>query len=180
MKNPTRNALIGIALGLLFCTGCAMDGHPANDPNNEPGPTTTQLPGQLFSPNKVSIIPLTQFVKSEKPAELDFIRVYVELLDDFHSQIKSPGTFRFELYNRALRSVDPLGKRIEIWKDITLTNLNENNRFWREFLRTYEFRLDLPHILQGHFILQVTFTTPEGKRLTSNKTIYLGTKPKKD
>jgi len=110
-----------------------MDGHHTNDPNDDPVPTTTQPRGQLFSPNQVSIIPLTRFVKSEKPAELDFIRVYVELQDDFHSQIKSPGTFRFELYNRALRSVDPMGKRIEIWKDITLTNLNENNRYWREF-----------------------------------------------
>ncbi len=155
-----------------------MDGHHTNDPNDDPVPTTTQPRGQLFSPNQVSIIPLTRFVKSEKPAELDFIRVYVELQDDFHSQIKSPGTFRFELYNRALRSVDPMGKRIEIWKDITLTNLNENNRYWREFLRTYEFRLDLQRILQGHFILQATFTTPEGKRLTSYKTIHLGPETK--
>ena len=106
-----------------------------------------------------------------------FIHVYVELLDDFQSQIKSPGTFRFELYNKALRSVNPLGKHIETWADINLTNLDDNNEKWQEFLRTYEFRLDLQHILQNHFILQVTFTTPEGKRLTSHETIYLGTKP---
>ncbi len=176
MKNRTRNALTGMALGLLFCTGCAMDGHGINDPNDDPVPATTQLPGQLFSPNRVSIIPLTKFVKSEKPAELDFIRVYAELQDDYQSQIKSPGTFRFELHNRALRSVDPTGKRIDIW-EIELIDLKENNRYWREFLRTYEFKLKLRHILQGHFILQVTFTTPEGKRLTSYKTIHLGTKP---
>jgi len=153
-----------------------MDGLNTNDPNT-PVARTSQFATQRFAPNRVNIIPLTHFVKSQKSAELDFIRVYVELLDDFQSQIKSPGTFRFELYNRALRSVEPLGKRIEIWPDITLTNLNQNNQYWQEFLRAYEFRLDLQHILQNHFILQITFTTPEGKRLTSHKTIYLGTKP---
>ena len=153
-----------------------MDGLNTSDPNT-PVARTSQFATQRFAPNRVNIIPLTHFVKSQESAELDFIRVYVELLDDFQSQIKSPGTFRFELYNRALRSVEPLGKRIEIWPDITLTNLNQNNQYWQEFLRAYEFRLDLQHILQNHFILQITFTTPEGKRLTSHKTIYLGTKP---
>jgi hypothetical protein len=176
MTNATHKALAGITLGLLLCAGCAMDNQKGQEPNDPVG-RTPKIPTRLFAPNKVSIIPLTRFVKSKKPAELDYIRVYAELLDDYQSQIKSPGTFRFELYNRALRSVDPMGTRIEIWKDIALIDLKQNNRYWREFLRTYEFRLDLPHILQGHFILQVTFSTPEGKRLTSHKTIYLGTRP---
>jgi len=164
-----------MTLGLLLCTGCAMDGPGSREPNDPVG-RKLQIPTQLFTPNQVNIIPLTQFVKSKKPAELDYIRVYVELLDDYQSQIKSPGTFRFELYNRALRSVDHLGKRVEIWKDITLTDLAQNNGHWRQFMLAYEFRLDLRHILQGHFILQVTFSTPEGKRLTSDKVIYLGTR----
>ena len=153
-----------------------MDGQSSHEPN-DPVPPTNQVSTRLFAPNQVNIIPLTRFVKSKKPAELDYIRVYVELLDEYQSQIKSPGTFRFELYNRDLYSVDPMGKRIDSWPDITLTNLNQNTRFWREFLRTYEFRLTLKHILQGQFILQVTFSTPEGKRLTSHKMIYLGTEP---
>ncbi|MCP4453526.1 MAG: hypothetical protein GY809_18860 [Planctomycetes bacterium] len=173
----TRKALAaGITLGLLLWSGCTLDGPGSHEPN-APVVRTIKIPTRVFAPNRVNIIPLTRFVQSKKPAELDYIRVYAELLDDYQSQIKSPGTFRFELYNRALRSVDPLGTRIEIWKDIALTDLKQNNRYWREFLRTYEFRLDLPHILQGHFILQVTFSTPEGKRLTSHKTIYLGTRP---
>ena len=176
MKNSTHKALAGIIFGLILCTGCAMDSPGTQEPNHPVG-RTLQMPTRLFAPNKVNIIPLTRFVKSKKPAELDYIRVYAELLDDYQSQIKSPGTFRFELYNRALRSVDPMGTRIEIWKDIALNDLKQNNRYWREFLRTYEFRLDLQHVLQGHFILQVTFSTPEGKRLTSHKTIHLGTMP---
>ncbi len=176
MKDSTRKALTGITLGLLLCTGCAMDSPDGQEPNN-PVERSPQMPTRLFAPNQVNIIPLTRFVKSKKPAELDYIRVYAELLDDYQSQIKSPGTFRFELYNRALRSVDPMGTRIEIWKDIALTDLKQNDRYWREFLRTYEFRLNLQHVLQGHFILQVTFSTLEGKRLTSHKTIFLGTNP---
>ena len=176
MKNSTHKALTGITLGVILCTGCAMDSPGSQEPSHPVG-RTQQMPTRLFAPNRVNIIPLTRFVKSKKPAELDYIRVYAELLDDYQSQIKSPGTFRFELYNRALRSVDPMGTRIEIWKDIALNDLKQNNRYWREFLRTYEFRLDLQHVLQGHFILQVTFSTPEGKRLTSHKTIHLGTMP---
>lgn len=152
-----------------------MDGPGGREPN-DPAPEARQMPTLLFVPTKVNIIPLTQFVKSKKPAELDYIRVYVELLDEYQSQVKAPGTFRFELYNRALRSVEPMGKRIDMWEK-TLTDLRRNNRYWREFLRTYEFRLELQHILQGYFILEVTFFTPEGKRLTSYKTIHLGAKP---
>ena len=133
MKILIRNHLSAWLLGLLLYSGCAMDGHSESDPNG-PMTQTSQIPTQTFAPNRVNIIPLTHFVKSEKAAELDFIRVYVELLDDFQSRIKSPGTFRFELYNRALRSVDPLGERIEIWKDIKLTNLDQNNDYWQEFL----------------------------------------------
>jgi hypothetical protein len=163
-----------MTLGLLLCTGCAMDGPGGQEPN-DPTPQAHQMPTRLFVPDQVNIIPLTQFVKSKKPAELDYIRVYVELLDEYKSQIKSPGKFRFELYNLALRSVEPKGKRIDMW-DKTLTNLKQNNRYWREFLRTYEFRLELQHILQGYFILEVTFITPEGRRLMTHKQIYLGTK----
>ncbi|MCF7973497.1 MAG: hypothetical protein K9N55_06755 [Phycisphaerae bacterium] len=175
MKNVLRNAMTGMTLGLLFWTGCAMDGRSSKDPN-EPVPQANQGPTRIFTPNQVNIIPLTHYVNATKPAELDYIRVYVELLDDYQSQVKAPGIFRFELYNRALRSVEPMGKRIDIWRDIQLNNPGENNEYWREYLRTYEFRLPLQHILEGHFILQCTFTTPQGKRLTSHKTVYLGTK----
>jgi hypothetical protein len=175
MKNGIHKAVTGMVLGWLLWTGCALDGQPENDPN---GPVEQKNQGltKLFTPNQVNIIPLTQFVNATKPAELDFIRVYVELLDDYQSQVKALGIFRFELYNKATRSIEPMGKRIEIWRDIPLNNPNQNNQYWREYLRTYEFRLPLQHILQGHFILQCTFTTPEGKRLTSHKSIYLGTK----
>lgn len=160
-------------LGLCLC-GCTMNGHGTNDPNLVNDDPAYQLPTPIFSPNQVNILPLTQFVKSEKSAELDYVRVYVELLDDFQSPIKAPGIFRFELSERALRTVNPIGKNIQMWPDIDLTKLDNNNKYWRDFLRTYEFRLDLQHILQGHFILEVTFFTPEGKRLKSHKTISLG------
>jgi hypothetical protein len=175
MENSTHKALTGVTLGLLLWIGCAMDG-PGSEKPSDPVDQTRRLPTPLFAPNEVHIIPLTRFVESKKPAELDHIRVYTELLDEYQSQIKSPGIFRFELHNRALRSVNPTGKRIDIW-EISLTDLEDNNQCWREFLRAYEFRLKLRHILQGQFILQVTFSTPEGKRLRSRKTIYLGTKP---
>lgn len=151
-----------------------MDGPGTGDPN-DPTQQTRETPTQFFAPNRVNIIPLTTFVKSKNSAELDYIRVYVELLDDYSSQTKSTGVFQFELSNKALRSVNRIGRRIEMW-DKDVTKLEENNKYWREFLRAYEFRLEMRHILQGYFILEVTFFTPDGKRITSHKDIYLGTK----
>ena len=66
----------------------------------------------------------------------------VSLLDPFDCQIKSPGVFRFELYEYVQRSAEPKGQRVIIWPDIDLTECSENNNHWRDFLRAYEFNLD--------------------------------------
>jgi len=123
---------------------------------------------------KINILPLTEFVDvgdaqqaKINPPSVWRINLYVSLLDSFGSQIKSPGIFRFELYERVLRLADPKGKRVFIWQDIDLTDPVKNNDHWRDFLRAYEFNLPFEPGGNQSYILQATCLCPSGKRLSA-------------
>ena len=120
-----------------------------------------------YGPVKVDIMPLTEFAGAgdgEKPK----IKVYVSLLDAFDCQIKTPAVFRFELYQKVPRSAEPKGRRIFIWPDIDLTKPSENNDYWQDFLRAYQFDLDFEPRRNRSYILQVTSMCPSGKRLSAD------------
>jgi hypothetical protein len=119
-----------------------------------------------YAPAKIHITPLTGIVGSADAQGSSKIDIYVSLLDSFGSQVKSPGVFRFELYEYAQRSAEPKGRRIAIWPDIDLTISADNNHYWQDFLRLYEFNLPLE--LQGdqNYVLQMTFLSVGGKRLS--------------
>ena len=119
-----------------------------------------------YSPVKIDIMPLTEFVSLNKADEKSDINVYVSLLDSFGSQKKSPGTFRFEIYEYVQRSAEPRGRRIAIWPDIDLTKAAENNKYWRDFLRAYLFNLPFEPAVNQSYILQITFLCPTDKRLS--------------
>ena len=120
-----------------------------------------------YGPVKLDIMPLTEFTATgggEKPSK---IKVYVSLLDAFDCQIKTPAVFRFELYDRVPRSVEPKGRRIVIWPDIDLNDAVKNNEHWRDFLRAYEFSLPFEPQSNQSYILQITSLCPGGKRLSA-------------
>jgi hypothetical protein len=120
-----------------------------------------------YAPAKVDILPLTEFVSDSEEVKASGIKVYVSLLDAFDNQMKSPAVFRFELYKKVQRSAEPKGQRITIWPDIDLTEPGENNAYWRDFLRAYEFILDFEAAGKPSYILQVTCLCPDGKRLSA-------------
>lgn len=123
-----------------------------------------------YSPVEIDILPLTDFVNLGE-AQQNQISLYVSLLDSFGSEIKSPCVFRFELYEKVQRSAEPKGRRVVIWPDIDLTEPVENNRYWRNFLRAYEFNLPFGPAGSQTYILEVTCLCPTGKRLTSDFTV---------
>ena len=128
-----------------------------------------------FAPAKINIMPLTEFISAGGTQQPN-INLYVSLLDSFGSQIKSPAVFRFELYQRVLRSAEPKGRRVVIWPDIDLTEPDANNEYWRDFLRAYEF--DLPFELRlgrtsQSYILQVTCMCPNGRRISAEFALKL-------
>ena len=124
-----------------------------------------------YSPKKVEILSLSQYVNS--PGKDSHIKVYVAMMDQFNSQIKNAGTFRFELYERILHSAEPKGKRIAIWDDIVLRDAAENNLHWRDFLRAYQFALPIESEIGCDYILEVTFMSPDGARLCSTHIFHM-------
>ena len=120
-----------------------------------------------YTPVKVDIMPLTEFITTANAEGVSQLKVYVSLLDSFDCQVKSPGVFRFELYEYVQHSPEPRGRRIGI-KDIDLAEASENNSYWRDFLRAYEFDLDFGPQRNKTYILQVTCLCPNGKRLSAD------------
>ena len=121
-----------------------------------------------YAPAKVDIMPLTEFILASEAQGSSKLRIYVGLLDSFNCQMKSPGVFRFELYEWVSLSAEPKGKRIILWPDIDLTDAAKNNQYWRDFLRAYEFNLDFEPRAQQNYILQATFLSTAGRRLSSD------------
>jgi len=180
--NIREKRLLMIALwlfSLIFILGQAGCEEPSADDSiqTEPSPKAdSDFDVSIYAPYdpiKIDIMPLTGFVNlgdakgtsegSRKPEPQ--INLYVSLLDSFGSQTKSPGVFRFEMYEHVQRSAEPKGERVAIWPDLDLTNVVENNRYWRDFLRAYQFNLPFEPASNQSYILQVTFRCPTGKRL---------------
>ena len=147
---------------LLVGSGC--------EPMSADLPASTNIDSNVLSsytPVKVDIMPLTEFITTADAEGVSQLKVYVSLLDSFDCQVKSPGVFRFELYEYVQRSGEARGRRIGI-KDIDLTEASENNSYWRDFLRAYEFDLDFGPQRDKTYILQVTCLCPSGKRLSAD------------
>lgn len=164
-----------ISCTLLFAyafanTGC-QPGSSSQDPiqENEDGPITT-TPYARYAPVKIDIAPLTEFAPADD-THRPRIKLYVSLLDSFGSQVKSPGRFRFELYQHVQRSANAKGIRLAMWPELDLTDPLTNNEYWRDFLRAYEFTLPLDQVADESRILEVTFFCPTGKRISSEFTL---------
>ena len=121
-----------------------------------------------YFPVKAEILSLTEYTKKDKN-----VKAYVVLTDNFGSQIKTPGIFRFELYERIAHSAEPKGKRIAIWDDIALKDASLNNSYWRDFLRAYQFSLPFESTNGQNYILEVTFTNFDGTRLIDDYILQL-------
>lgn len=151
-------------LTLLAYAGC----EPAQ--NSEPPPIDNNGPQvplyTYYAPVRIDIMPLTEFVGPDRAAEPQ-INPYVSLLDSFGCQIKSPGIFRFELYEHVPRSAEPKGRRVMISSDFDLSGPAANNLYWRDFLRAYEFNLPFEPTPDRSYILEATCLTPNGKRLSA-------------
>lgn len=164
-----------ISCALLFSyafanAGCQTDTSSQGPaPENEDGPIAAS-PCTRYAPVKIDIAPLTEFLAADD-RHRPRINLYVSLLDQFGCQIKSPGRFRFELYEHVPRSAEPKGRRLAIWPELDLTDPLANNEYWRDFLRAYEFTLPLDQTIGESRILQVTYFRPAGQRITSEFTL---------
>jgi len=170
MKQVPVTFLIFLFILMSIGAGCKQPG-TLNENSINTDDTTDRLSCYaLYAPVKVDIMPLTELVslgESQRPK----LNLYVSLLDQFGSQIKSPGVFRFELYEYMQRSAESKGKRKIIWPDVDLTDPVKNNDSWRDFLQAYVFSLPCEQSISQDYILQVTYLCPNGKRLSSEFTL---------
>ena len=176
MKLIVSTAFLSACL-LLAGSGC--ESPPFPQLSVAPSPSKSETDSNAISvymtyvPARISIMPLTEIVSPGLSEKIVKMKVYVNLTDSFGCQQKTPGVFRFELYEHIQHAANPKGRRITIWPDIDLTDPSENNKFWRDFLRAYEFDLDFePDAAQG-YMLEVTCLCPNGKRLSADFVLKL-------
>jgi hypothetical protein len=129
-------------------------------------PPPARLPAG-FSATEIEVLPLTELVDATDGRQGTQLNVYVSLLDTYREKIKAPGTLRFELYEYVQRSAEPKGQRLAIWPDVDLTSPAENQKYWRDFLRAYEFTLGAQAARDRTYILEVTCMCPSGRRLST-------------
>lgn len=122
-----------------------------------------------FSIASVELIGLTQLIGTPEGSNSQTIRVFAELRDAYDSKLKAPATFRFSLCSYMPHQSDPKGIQLQTWPDFRLTEPHTNHLYWRDYLRAYEFVLEVqpPISPEGTFLLEVTCLTPEPKRIQS-------------
>lgn len=153
-------------LVILIGAGCQPDSQVPKPAIETNGQTDELSIYRAFEPDKVGIISLTEFVVDQTGPPPSKIRAYVVLLDDFGNKRIAPAVFRFELYEKLVRTAQPKGNRLAIWPDIDLTELKANNNYWRDFLRAYEFDLEFEPQANKTYILQINCRTLSGKRIS--------------
>jgi hypothetical protein len=143
---------------------------PVSPPPTSAAPAAATLPVG-FAPARIDILPLTELAETGGDGSGATLKAYVRLLDGFGSPIKAPGILRFELYDHVSRSAEAKGQRIAIWPDVDVTAPSENNEYWLDFLRAYEFALETQADPENVYILEVTCLYSEGTRFTDEFTL---------
>jgi hypothetical protein len=150
---------------LMACLLCAAGCGPSPSAGTKTQPAAAPQPSAGFAPARVLITPWTE-IRGQGEVKRQ-IRAFVRLVDAFSCDIKAPGVLRFELYEKLPRSAELRGRRLMIWPDFDLTTAEQNNAFWKDFVRAYEFALDFEPPDAGTYVLEATFIPPQGRRLTA-------------
>ncbi len=159
--------ILSVFAALVFFTGCQPLGEDFDSSDNPPL-TRSEFSGDvldLYAPEMLKVLPLTGYSTDRQYFQTQAIRLFVSLLDAYDSAVKAPGTFRFELYERVQLGPQQKGRRVAIWPDLDLIEPQENNRYWRDYLRAYEFDLDFDPEPAKDYVMLVTWMYPKGKRL---------------
>lgn len=124
-----------------------------------------------FQPALIRFGGLTEILRDKETKKPTALRVFLELRDRFDSRLKVPFSVRFELYRYQLSSPNPKGPHLKSWPVQILTEAGTNNFYWRDYLRSYEFLLDLEgEVAEEPLLLSAICRTAEGMSL---ETIYV-------
>jgi hypothetical protein len=126
--------LTGFFFFVFLYTGCVSSPPPV---------VNFDQSGACFKPAAVKFGGLTEILKDPQTKQPKTLRVFIELRDQFDSRLKTPFTVRLELYKYASHSSNPKGEHLKTWPDLVLVDAAVNNLYWRDYLRAYEFLLEL-------------------------------------
>lgn len=115
-------------------------------------------------PIAVRVYPSTRFVEEDGATTL---MARIELLDEMGDTTKGVGDMRIELYAAGGPNVASVGQHLYTWR-IELNTIEQQRRHYDAITRTYLFRLRLQDEVSARLgtVLVVTFTEPQGGRLT--------------
>jgi len=170
VKKMLFKMLLCVTVGLFF-SGCEPLTSQGGDADSDIRIFDSLSILKRYTPTSVTVMPLTKFEETSSQPSQTHIHIYVGLIDAYGTQIKSPSTFRFELYEKIALSTQPKGSRIVMWPDMDLNDPKVNNKYWSDFFRAYEFRLAFEPKQGKSYILQVTAINSDSKRLTDEITI---------
>jgi len=162
MNGFTYNLVLAVVTFMLIIAGCES---PVTTQPKQPI-SSAEIIAQ-YQPAKVVFLPLTEMKAAEQEHLSEEITAFISLNDGVNSSIKAPGTFRFEIYQSAPLTSKGRSKRLKLWGDIDLTEFENNSKYWRDYLRCYEFKLEYDGIVMGKYILEMTFICPSGKRISA-------------
>jgi len=172
-----HDLLIGCALlALCLAAGCQKDRGGIRQLTGQP-PALTTCPSadcqiDLLMPRSIEILPFTRPATFDEDLIPDGIEVVLRPLDAFGDQTKAVGLFRFELYQFRKASSEPRGHRLGVWQVDVSTKAAQKSH-WDRITRTYRFRLLWTgrRAVEAKYILEVTFMSQWGRRLSSLYTI---------
>ena len=158
MRSFTKISFLFV-VAVLFNFGCER--RQTTTPGLRPAKPIDANSLCAFAPSEIEILPLTAFAGPDG----EKLTVYVNLLDAYNTKIKAPVILRFELYERTESMLGSKGKRVLQWPDFDLAESEQNNIYWRDYLRAYEFEFEFTPKPGQKYFLQAICITPLGQRL---------------
>ena len=116
-----------------------------------------------FITKKFSVTPLTKFVETDGKASLKLV---VDVLDSTGHRSKAPFNLQCSLYRYLPRTADNKGELVQVWQPISLDAIAENNKYWNDYLRSYEFGFELDSLPgQQWYLVEIACQIPSGNRI---------------
>ncbi len=156
---------VAMLLGSLpGATGCESKGYDGG------GANSAAMDGAwLPRPVAIRIYPSTRFVRDQG---VPLLEARFELFDAMGDSLKSSGQVRFELFASAAAPGVEVGRLLYSW-DLTLTDLEDQRRYYDPITRGYlmRLRMESPRVQRGGVMLRTTFQPPTGQRLVDEKAV---------
>ncbi|MEJ5259626.1 MAG: hypothetical protein WHS88_05490 [Anaerohalosphaeraceae bacterium] len=168
MNNPNGLFSLFLKTIVLILGGVLLFGGCETPPALVPEVSCTSAG---FQPVLIRFGGLTEILRDKETKKPTALRVFLELRDRFDSRLKVPFRVRFELYRYQVSGSNPKGAHLKSWPEQVLTEAGTNNLYWRDYLRAYEFLLDLEGaVAEEPLLLSATCRTAEGMSL---ETVYV-------